>query len=791
MLTLLFDKYILNFPKLILSIVALLVIILSYFAMSLEIDVSAETLLLEGDKDLEYSRVVSKRFQTPNNLIITYTVKDDLLNQKNIKNIKELSKKLLEIDTVESIDSIVNVPLLQSPIRPLKELLKDIPTLESVDINKSLVKKEFLNNPLYKNNLVSDDFLTTALSLNLQKNKLRDDYHNTVISIRSILEEFSGNNKNIKLHLGGVEMITDDMVEYVKSDLTVFGVVIIILLILILFILLKSVNWVFVALAICSSSLIITTGLISLFGFEITVVSSNFMSLQLIMNMSLVVHLIIKYKELYLLNPEFSQKELLLNTLVSMSKPSFFVVITTVAGFSSLVFSDILPVIVFGWMMSLGLSVSLIMTFVLFPTLLILIGKKEFKQANKDKTSFTLIIANLTYKYKKTILVVSLFIVVFAITGSNYLRVENSFIDYFKKDTETYQGMYLIDQKLGGTIPLDIILTFKENSDEVESISVETESIEEDELDDFEEEFEDTEEDKHKYWFTKEKMRKIGEVHRYLESHEAVGKVLSLSTVNEILKSLNENQEPDTLMLALINKELPKEYRKIVLSPYLDIDNNQVRISSRVKDSMPNLQRDILIKKINNDVTNMLDEKYFDKRLSGLLIMYNNMLQSLFDSQIQTIGVVVLILFMMFLVLFKGLKIALIAIVVNILPVSVIFGFMGLANIPLDMMTITIASISIGIAVDDTIHYIYRYNHEYNKTLDVKRSIINAHASIGVAMFYTSVIIMVGFSVLVLSNFIPTIYFGLLTMMAMLMAVLSDLFLLPVLLLYFNSKSKE
>lgn len=784
----LFSRFILNFPKTILAIVSILVLVLSYFAMNLKIDVSAETLLLEGDKDLEFSRVVSKRFESPNNLIITYTVKDELLNKKNIDNIKELSRKLLEINTVESVDSIVNVPLLQSPIRPLKELLKDIPTLETKDIDKALVKNEFLNSPLYKNNLVSSDFLTTALSITLQKNRLRDDYHKTILSIRNILSEFLNNNQNIKLHLGGVEMITDDMVEYVKSDLRVFGTVIVVLLIIILFILLKSVNWVFVALVICGSSLVITAGLISLFGFDITVVSSNFISLQLIMNMSLVVHLIIKYKELYKKNPDFSQKELLLNTLVSMSKPSFFVVITTIAGFSSLVFSDLLPVIVFGWMMSLGLSVSLILTFILFPTLLTIIGKKEFKHSVDSNSSFTLKIANLTYKYKNSVLIIALFVVVFAISGANNLRVENSFIDYFKKSTQTYQGMYLIDQKLGGTIPLDIILTFKDNSDEIESIAVDEEPSE---LDEFEDEFEETEEDKNKYWFTKEKMKKIGEVHTYLESQDAVGKVLSLSTVNEILKSLNDDQEPDTLMLALINKELPQEYRKTILSPYLNIEKNQVRISSRIKDSMPNLQRDELIKKINNDLTSMLDEKYFQSKLSGLLIMYNNMLQSLFDSQIKTIGVVILILFMMFLVLFKSLKIGLIAIVVNILPVSVIFGFMGNANIPLDMMTITIASISIGIAVDNTIHYIYRYNHEYSKTNDSRISIVNSHSSIGIAMFYTSIIIMVGFSILVLSNFIPTIYFGLLTMLAMFMAILSDLFLLPVLLLLFNSKSKN
>ena len=166
--------------------------------------------------------------------------------------------------------------------------------------------------------------------------------------------------------------------------------------------------------------------------------------------------------------------------------------------------------------------------------------------------------------------------------------------------------------------------------------------------------------------------------------------------------------------------------------------------------------------------------------------MYNNMLQSLFKSQIQTIGVVVLILFMMFLVLFRNLKIALVAIVVNTTPVFVIFGFMGWMNIPLDMMTITIAAISIGIAVDNTIHYIYRFKEELNQGRNLKDAMFNSHGSIGRAMFYTTTIIMIGFSVLVLSNFLPTIYFGLLTLIAMFMAILSDLLLLPVLLLMFS-----
>ena len=793
MLNSLYTKIVLKYPKFILAVLLFLTVIMANFAMKLDIDVSADTLLLKGDKDLEFSRQVSKKFVTKDTLVITYSIKDDLLSQNNIVNIKTLSRELLDLDLIESISSIVNVPLLQSPPKPLQELMKSIPTLETKGMDKSLVKAEFLNSPIYKNNLVSKDFHTTAISLNLKKISTKDKdfirkyYHQSIIDIRMILDKFSSNHPQVKLHLGGVDMITDDMVEYVKSDLKTFGVLIIVLLIIILFILFKRVEWVFIALFICSASLVVTSGFLSLLGLQITVVSSNFISLQLIMNMSLVVHLIIKYKELYTTNKSWTQEELLKATMLGMSKPSFFVVVTTIAGFSSLVYSNILPIMNFGWMMSLGLLVSLVSTFILFPLVLSFIAKKEFTTSSKEKGLFTQKIADIAFYYKRTILFISFVVVLFSISGAFNLRVENSFIDYFKKDTPTYQGMSLIDQKLGGTTPLDVILTFKDNSDEVESIDV-IEDSQENEFDDFEEEFEETQKDKEDYWFTIEKINTITKVHQYLESQKAIGKVLSLTTMVNILKTLNNGEKVDGLLLALLYKELDQEYKEAILLPYINIEANQARISTRIMDSMPNLQRDKLIKKINYDLNNMLNESYVEKRLSGLMIMYNNMLQSLFKSQIQTIGVVILILFIMFLVLFRSLNVAIIAMIANILPVSVIFGFMGWMDIPLDMMTITIASISIGIAVDNTIHYIYRYKMEFKKSNDAKLSMYNSHASIGVAMFYTSVIIIVGFSVLVLSNFLPTIYFGVLTVLAMFMAILSDLLLLPVMLMMYYTK---
>lgn len=802
-------------------------VLMAFSALKLEIDASAETLLLEGDKDLEFTREVSKRFEAPNILVVTYTIEDYLLSEQNIQNIQTLSEQIRDVEIVESINSIVNVPLLQCPPRPIKELVKNVPTLESENIDKTLVEEEFLMSAIYKKNLVSEDFKTTALSVNLKRDEkyfelidkrdsfvklkkvrdltalekesfkeaetqlkiyrdiIREENHLSIEKIRDILKDFGEENPNVKLHLGGVDMIADDMVEFVKYDLKTFGLVIVGLLIFILYILLHEKRWVAIALFICTISLVITTGLLGFFGWEITVVSSNFISLQLIMNMSLVVHLIVKYKELHAKNKSDTQEKLILDTVVSMSKPSFFVVITTIAGFSSLVFSNILPVINFGWMMSVGIIVSLLMTFILFPIVLMFFNKSELKDDDSTKVPFTTRVANVALNYKKTILVMTFFTVLFSATGSTKLIVENSFIDYFKKETQIYQGMALIDQKLGGTTPLDVILTFKEGSDSVKSVEVVQENAP-DELDEFAEEFQESEGDKEKYWFTQAKMQKITEVHNYLDSLEPIGKVVSLATIGEIIKVLNEGEEADSLTLALLYKELPDEHRKIVLSPYMDVENNQVRISTRIIDSMPNLQRSELLKKIKRDLSGMLNPEYEEYRLSNILVMYDNMLQSLFASQIKTIGIVVFILFMMFLVLFRSLKIAIIAITVNIIPVSVIFGFLGWMKIPLDLMTITIAAISIGIAVDDTIHYIHRFTLEYKQSNDRIASMYNSHSSIGTAMFYTSTIIMVGFSVLVLSNFLPTIYFGLLTMMAMFMAILGDLLLLPVLLLIFG-----
>lgn len=743
--------------------------------------------------DLVLTKEIQKRFVNPSILVVTFKPKTDLLSDSSLKTISDMSRELKKIDKVSSITSVLNVPLLQSPVRPIKELVGDIPTLATHKVDKDLVKKEFLSSVLYSNALVSRDFSTTAIVVNLKPDKpyvvsinnskkeylnnKKDENHKNILQVREVLNSFASSGE---IRLGGVNMIADDLVTFVKNDLEIFGVLIVLLLIAVLYVLFRQVRWVVVPLFISFVSIVLTSGTLAMMDLDITIVSSNFISLQLIMNISLIVHLIVKYNELQETAPNDTNQQLLFDTIKTMSKPSFFVVITTVAGFTSLVFSGIVPIENFGFIMSIGIVYSLLATFILFPTILLFLKKQTIQ--NIKQQTFTTSIAHFVNNNKTFVLVLSVLFVIFSITGARQIIVENSFIDYFKKDTQIYKGMKTIDQKLGGTTPLDIIITFKD-------IQSNDEPLDEPIVDGFDDEFTDdinTPESIEDYWFTIDKLDTVRKVHEYLESLENIGKVNSLHTIATIGKLLNNGKELDSLLFALLYKELPPNHKDILLSPYVDIASNTLRVSTRVLDSNPNLRRDDLLKKIDNDLKHILDPKFESYKITNLLVIYNNMLQSLFDSQIKTIGVVILILFIMFLILFRSLKLSAVAIVANTAPVAVIFGFLGWFGIPLDMMTITIAAISIGIAVDNTIHYIHRFQVEFASHKDYTKAMFNSHKSIGKAMSYTSIIIVIGFAVLIISNFIPTIYFGLLTIVAMVMAILSDLFLLPVLLLIFK-----
>jgi len=780
-----FKNFILKYPKTILLLLTPLFLYFGYLSTHLKIDTSSKALLMDNDPDLAFLHKIDKDFYNPDILVITFTPNKPLFSKDALGVIKNLSSRLKKLPNVASITSILNVPLLENKNLPISDLLDKVPTLSSKDVNLTKAKREFLTSPLYKNNLVSSDFKTTAIVLNLKtdKNSSLLPRHIFLQKIRDDLTLFKDSGK---LFLGGVDMISDDMIGFVKKDIFVYGISLTLILIVILWIIFKEPIWVAMPLLISILSIITTSALIVMFGWRVTIVSSNYVSLQLIITLSIILHLIVRYRELALFEPKFDQEKLILTTITSKAKPSFYAIATTVVGFASLIFSGIKPVVYLGLMMSLGISVSLIVSFVLFSAIMILVSKKVPKTKKKGNKNFSFMHHIITTVERRQTIVIGsvILLIIFSITALPKLLVENSFINYFKSTTEIYKSLKTIDQKLGGTTPLDVVVTFKKEQSSKPNVSKQ-DSPSDDSFDDFDSEYTQDANDP-EYWFTPSKLNTIEKVHDYLDKNRYIGSVQSLATLLKIGKILKKGKDFDSFDMALVYKKLPEKFKKILLLPYINIKENELRVTTRIIDSDKTLRRNKLIHKINRDLKKIINPKIATFKLGNLMILYNNVLQSLYRSQILTLGITLIALFIMFIMLFKSLKIALIALLSNVIPIGAVFAIMGWGEIPLDMMTITIASISMGIGVDDTIHYIHRFEEEFKKDKNYIKAMRRSHESIGYAMYYTSLAIILGFSILVTSNFIPTIYFGLLTVVVMFIALLCALLLLPILIIRFR-----
>ena len=782
-----YQKNILEKPKAVLLLLTFFLLIFGYFSKDFRLDASSDTLLIDGDPDLQYLKEINKRYNSKEFLVLTFTPKESMISENSINNLLSLKYKIQSLDWIDSVITILDVPLLTSTDDTLTEKLKNFSTLKSEGINKNKGFNEILNSPVFKNFVISEDGNTTGIiaylkkkpepvelsneELEIYKDKIKKENHENIIEIREVIKSY----KSIgKIHLGGIPMIADDMMTFIKNDIIVFGAGVLLFIIFTLWYVFRKIIWIVIPISSCFFSVLIMMGLLGLLGWKVTVISSNFIALMLILTMAMNIHTSTRFLQLRKENPGLSKLEIIKKTTNKMFWPILYTVLTTIFAFLSLVFSGIKPVIDFGWMMTLGLITSFIITFTLLPTLLSFFPENKITIKKEYKSKITILFEKITLNNRNIIFFITGLVIFLSIVGINKLEVENSFINYFKKNTEIYKGMKLIDEKLGGTTPLEIILKFpkKEINDEIA-----------DEEDDWGDEKDDNDE---KYWFTKDKIDKIKRVHEYLEDLPEVGKVLSFSSVLDVATQLNNNKPLGTLEMGVLYSKIPESIKSQIVDPYISISDSEARISLRIKDSKEDLKRNDLINKINFDLENKLNLKKNEYKLAGVLILFNNLLQSLFKSQILTLGFVMIGIFIMFLILFRNIKLSLIGVIPNFLAAFFILGIIGLANIPLDMMTITIAAITIGIAVDNSIHYIYRFREEFLKGKNYINTLKICHSTVGVAILNTSITIVFGFSILVLSNFIPTIYFGVFTGIAMLLAMISVLTLLPSLLLLFK-----
>ena len=788
MITHLYQNTVLKNPKSIFAILLIVLLSFGYFSKDFRLDASSETLLIEGDSDLEYLKEINNRYGSKEFLVLTYTPDEGMVDDASINNLLSLKYKIQSLDWVHSVITLLDIPLLNNSNAPLQERLEDYKTLKDEDADKERGFKEILDSPVFRNFVISEDGKTSGIIVNIKQNlKLNDienksrkeieEYHDqikkqsheNILEIRNVIKSYEDIGK---IYLGGIPMIADDMMTFIKSDIIVFGLGVLLFIIATLWFVFRKLIWIIVPISSCFFSVIIMMGLLGLLGWKVTVISSNFIALMLILTMAMNIHMSTRFLQLRKENPLETNLEILILTTNKMFRPILYTVLTTVIAFLSLIFSEIKPIIDFGWMMTFGLITSFIITFTLLPTLLNFVPTKNISIEENEGSKITKFLGKLSLNYQTPIFIVTLVVMGLSIFGVSKLEVENSFINYFSKKTEIYKGMKLIDEQLGGTTPLEVILKFPKTEKKV--------TEEDDEFDDWDD---DGKQDSEKYWFTKDKIDTITNVHNYLDSLPQVGKVLSFSSIIDVATQLNNNKPLGTLEMGVLYSKIPESIKTEIIDPYISIEDNEARVSLRIIDSQANLRRNDLINKINYDLQNVLGIEKDRYKLAGVLILFNNLLQSLFKSQILTLGLVMIGIFAMFMALFRNIKLSLIGVVPNFIAAFFILGIIGMLGIPLDMMTITIAAITIGIAVDNSIHYIYRFKEEFNNLKNYEETLKTCHTTVGTAILNTSITIVFGFSILVLSKFIPTIYFGVFTGLAMLLAMISVLTLLPSLIL--------
>ena len=772
-----------------------------------QLDASSDTLLLDNDPDLKIYRENSRKYGSSDFLVIAFTPNKNIFTNETISLLESLVGKLKEVDGISNVLSLFDVPLLSYSEQSINELAENVVTLSTDDVDLTKAKYEFETNEVYRGLLISKDLKTIALQMTLkpnesyqkliskryelldQKNLIEEksfkkdleslDFQieeqkqinlindaTLINEVRRITKDYEGYGE---IFLGGGAMIAHDTIKMIQQDLFTFGVAVFFMFVLILSIIFRQFRWVIVPLVSAGLSALFTTGLISWIGWKVTVVSANFIALLMIIGISLTVHLVVRYREITSKFNDISHNEALKRTLSQMFLPCLYTALTTMVAFASLIISDIRPIIDFGLLMVLSIFIAFSVSFVFFGSLASLMNK-NLKDTNIDYSSgFTTWINSLVVRFKNIILLISLLGFIFSIVGINKLSVENKFIDYFKPTTEIYKGLSLIDKKLGGTAPLDIIISAPENNFENDYES-------EDDFDDF-----GLETEQYGYWFNSQNLSYLEEIHDYLEARPEIGKVLSVSSAIKLAEIVKGNKLDD-LELALLRKVLPEDINNQLLSSYISEDDNQVRLSARVIESMDGLNRKNLIEEVKNDLIKNYELTEDQFYLSGISVIYNNLLQSLFQSLIGSLSIVFAAIFAMFIILFRSLYMAIIAMIPNLLSASSVLGIIGWSGIPIDIMTVTVAAISIGIGVDNTIHYVHRFLKEYEQNNNYDLAIKNSHSTIGRAMFYTSLTIVLGFMILVSSNFNPSVFFGIFTSFSMIVAILAALMLLPVLI---------
>lgn len=787
-------------PVAVLLLFALAVAALGWQARHFRIDASAGTLLSEDNRHYVRSQIVAQRYAPQEFLLVAFEpTAAPLLSATSFRTLAALEYGLQALERVESVRSLLNVPLFSLAPGGLDAASDpDSLTIARADFAPDEIAGALRDHPIYEGLLVNADQSATALQVlfrpNQQLETLRAELlpllktslereldaseqaertslqeqiaageaeldksrHQEIRQIRTLIQEMDA---AANFYLGGAHVLGYQLVEIIRQDLLIFGSAIAGLIILLLSLLFASWRWVLIPLLCCAASVLATLGLFGLLGLKATVISSNFVALQLILTLAIVIHLIVQYRETRRQQPDAGQPELVAETMRRKILPCLYAGLTTSVGFAALLLSGIAPVVSFGGMMMVAMAVSLLVSLILFPALMALFGREPVAAEPRLSGRLLQAMVRAAQRRGRVIGLVSIGLLIASGVGLLWLDVENSFINYFRDSTQVHQELAFIDRELGGTTALD--LTYRiPPADRQDDLVL-----------------------------TAATVQHMQRIQKALEEKTGMGKMLSVVNFTELARALNDDRPLTEYELTALYRTLEAPLREDLLGSFFSPDHQELRLSARIIDTTPGLDRGALLTSLRQDLAalGVAPENY---TLSNLFVLYQDLLQRLYRSQILTLGVVYLALALAFALIFRSFRLALLAITPNILATLAILGLMGWTGIALDFMTITIAAIAMGIAVDDTIHYVHRYREELGGARPGE-ALASSHASVGAAILYTSGIIALGFALLGFSDFVPSVLFGLLTALAMLLALLANLLLLPVLLVRFYAAAEE
>ncbi len=777
-------------PYLICVIFIFLISALAWQAKYFEIDASADTLLVDNNKHYILSQLADQRYGSEEFILIAFKPNNTaLFSASNLNTLVDIADKIEQLPRVKQVNSIANMPIFSAADnvsadvanltwekqkfdkQTLSLSLKKHPLYEGLLINQaqtalslqvvfnSQADIEAVNNDIIaiKQHLLNRDLtkreLNSLAQLKKQQQNLNKQLEQTRINeiekIRTILAPYK---KVGSFYLGGNNLLSYELIQIIQSDLVLFGSLIFIVIIMLLWFLFRQLSWVLLPIVCCATSVVMTVGLLAALNFKVTVISANVFALQIILSLAMIIHLIVHYQELVLKHSHWSHQQLVLATIKEKIKPCFYAGLTTTIGFGSLIFSGVQPVISFGWMMVVAMLVSFIVSLVFFPALLLAIfNKQAFVKQHKKIENGMSATASFVKARPKSIIFTSLLLTLVGILGCFNLSAENSFLNYFSESTDVRKELSFIDQEFGGSTPFDLLLDIPD--EQIKSGLVISAST----------------------------VQTITAIQNMLAKQQAIGAITSIADFTKIAQVVNAKPLTEYELTALY-KSLDTELQQALFGAYFSEKKQQIRISMRVQDSTQDLNRADLLAKIHQELANIGIPKQ-QYTLTGLFILYQDVLSRLVDSQVLTILIVYAAMAVTLMIIFSSIKVAWIALVPNIITTSVIMGILGIFAIPLDLMTITIAAVAMGISMDDTIHYIHRYLAELKREPNNEKAWVKrTNLSVGYALIYTTTVIVIGFGSLVFSNFVPSMLFGLLTSIAMVVALLTDITTLPVLL---------